>query len=465
MHTAAHVSDAVAYSSSNKYRRCNRLSFRSPINHSVKLTNRVAVSAIAAHSPSLANRMASLSASASVNSNGGSGDCNRAFLPASSSYMRSSSYGRSTSNLQRTRPPSLAIIKALQQQQQQMSETGASSTTTVRKISGISQMSINGLNSSYYPAYDDQASAMSDQLSINLSILLDGKIDWRVKVYRLQLRLLKYAFVLFNSIFIAVSVYSLFISNNLNSNLWRPENSLIILALMFGIILSGIAISGALKEQLYLTMTYSIIFTILLIICYASYYKTLATSTIVIIFSLYLILCYYYCYILHLKPSPTILPDGTLIKPKEHMVLNSIKRKSMRRQSSLTSALSGKKCSNATSASIGTIVPSSVSANVPVASDQVISTVPSVNICKSSVSESDLPRHSSNSSNSNVRAASVNFDCDSPASHVMVNDDKTNSSRETDKKTTGREGKVDKGAPVSPCPLPIIQFSSASSIV
>lgn len=461
MHTAAHASDAVACTSSSNYRRCNRLSFRSPISHSVNLTNRVAVSAVAPHSQAIARRMASLSASASVNSNG---DSSRPYASPSSSYIRS--YGRQSNNVHRSRPPSLAIIKALQQQQQQQQHLSDTQTPppASRKISAISQMSINGLNGSYFPTYDDQASAMSDQLSINLSILLDGKIDWRIKVYRLQLRLLKYAFILFNSIFIAISVYSLFISNNLNSNLWRPENSLIILALMFGIILSGIAISGALKEQLYLTMTYSIIFTILLIFCYAYYYKTLATSTIVIVFSLYLILCYYYCYILHLKPSPTILPDGTLIKPKEHMLLNSIKRKSMRRQSSLTSGVSGKKCSNATSASVGTIVPSvslpgqSSDTVKPLHSDQAVSS-PSVLISKSSVSESDIPRHASDE-----RVTSGTFHSDThgrpSTSHVTLSPDNGGLTR-------GHSLKDDRNvnADTVPSSLPIIQFSSVHSVV
>lgn len=400
MHTAVQYG---ASASSSKYRSSNRLSVRSPISHSIKSTGRIAAATATSGSPSLLlTRMASVSASTSAGGGGGGNSCGDPFRYTSPSHGHSSSYCRSNSN-HRSRAPSLAIIRALQQQQSQQ-QMPLNMAPISRKISAISQVSINGIT----PSIDDQASAMSDQLSINLSILLDGKIDWRVKLYRLQLSLLKYTFVFFNSVFIATSVYLLFISNNSHTNLWKPDNSLIILALMFGIILSGIAISGGFKEELYLTVTYSIIFTLLLAICYACYHKQLTSPTMVIVFTIWLIICYYYCYILYLKPSPAILPDGTLITPKEQIVLNSIKRKSTRRQSSFTSAVSGKKTSNATSTSamaIGGGVDCATDVKVPLTPIASTSGTPSSKLqTKSSASESDIPRRTSN-----LRTASVNF--------------------------------------------------------
>lgn len=130
--------------------------------------------------------------------------------------------------------------------------------------------------------------------------------DCLSRAKRVQLLALKYTFVCMNMTSIAISAYVLFIANAA-PNLWIPRNSLIILGLIFGMILSVIAIRGGMKEELYLVLTYSSVVAIVYVLCLVHmmlndvYSATIATA--------YVAVCFYYSLLLYLKPPKAVLPD------------------------------------------------------------------------------------------------------------------------------------------------------------
>ena len=122
---------------------------------------------------------------------------------------------------------------------------------------------------------------------------------------RVQLLSFKYTFVCMNMTSIAISAYVLFMANAA-PNLWVPQNSLIILGLIFGMILSFIAIRGGMKEELYLVLTYSVVVAIIYVLCL--FHKMLTDVRSAAISTAYVSICFYYSLLLHLQPAKVILP-------------------------------------------------------------------------------------------------------------------------------------------------------------
>lgn len=150
--------------------------------------------------------------------------------------------------------------------------------------------------------------------------------NWESKLAKIHLLSCKYVFVGVNLLSIAASVFYLFISND-HKELWTPDNSLLILGLVFGIILSAIAISGGIKEELYLVLTYSVIITIMITI--AVIYKMASAVICLILVVTHVFISFYYSLLLYRQPPSlaTIILD-----PSDPVVnnLSSIRRKSMK---------------------------------------------------------------------------------------------------------------------------------------
>lgn len=150
--------------------------------------------------------------------------------------------------------------------------------------------------------------------------------DWQSKLAKIHLLSCKYVFVGVNMLSIAASVFYLFISNE-HKELWTPTNSLLILGLIFGIILSAIAISGGIKEELYLVLTYSVIITIMITV--GVIYQMASPVICLILVVTHVFVSFYYSLLLYRQPPSlaTIILD-----PSDPVVnnLSSIRRKSMK---------------------------------------------------------------------------------------------------------------------------------------
>ena len=130
--------------------------------------------------------------------------------------------------------------------------------------------------------------------------------DWVSRAKHVQLLVLKYTFVCMNMVSIAISAYVLFMANDA-AKLWTPPNSLIILGLIFGMILSVIAIRGGLKEELYLVLTYSLVVACVYLLCLI--YSMWATASSAAISTAYLAVSLFYSLLLYLKPAKAVLPS------------------------------------------------------------------------------------------------------------------------------------------------------------
>lgn len=133
--------------------------------------------------------------------------------------------------------------------------------------------------------------------------------DCPSRLKHVQLLVFKYTFVCMNMASIAISAYVLFIANAAH-NLWIPQNSLIILGLIFGMILSVIAIRGGMKEELYLVLTYTIVAAIVYALCLLHMMLTEAYSATIA--TAYVTICFYYSLLLHLKPPKVVLPPDLI---------------------------------------------------------------------------------------------------------------------------------------------------------
>lgn len=133
--------------------------------------------------------------------------------------------------------------------------------------------------------------------------------DCLTRSKRVHLMVFKYTFVCMNMASIAISAYVLFIANAA-PNLWIPQNSLIILGLIFGMILSFIAIRGGMKEELYLVLTYTIVAAIVYALCL--FHKMLTEAYSATIATAYVAICFYYSLLLHLKPPKAVLPPDLI---------------------------------------------------------------------------------------------------------------------------------------------------------
>ena len=161
--------------------------------------------------------------------------------------------------------------------------------------------------------------------------------DWLTRAKQALLRLLKYTFVCMNTASIVISAYVLFIANDAPS-LWIPRNSLIILGLIFGMILSVIAIRGGMKEELYLVLTYSVIIAIVFVLSILTL-KPVNAYTLVIS-TAYAAVCFSYSLALYLKPPKGVLPVELLLEPTAVAVTSSAAPASRGQESRATTVLS-----------------------------------------------------------------------------------------------------------------------------
>ena len=112
-----------------------------------------------------------------------------------------------------------------------------------------------------------------------------------------QFLIVKYLFMLLNVIeLIAASLL-------LYNTRWTPDNSLVILGLIFGLILSCMALLGSFKEECYLVLTYSIAITscFLATLFYAHNWQQ---ELIIFVYALF---SFYFSYLLYNKTRPTPL--------------------------------------------------------------------------------------------------------------------------------------------------------------
>lgn len=176
--------------------------------------------------------------------------------------------------------------------------------TPVRSNSGQTQGSVSGSSGSIQmhalngnnPNLLQARNPLVSQPSVALSnYSRDHSIPWYKSPEQIQLILVKNLFIVINLAIVGSSIYVLSMSDD---DFWRPNNALIILGLIFGIILCVIGIFGGLKDEDYLVLTYSIaaLVTFILLTIYQT--KELLQE---IIIGLYVLLCFYFSYLLHRK--------------------------------------------------------------------------------------------------------------------------------------------------------------------
>jgi hypothetical protein len=170
--------------------------------------------------------------------------------------------------------------------------------------------------------------------------------DCLTRSKRVQLRVVKYMFVSMNLASIAISAYVLFIGNAA-PNLWIPRNALIILGLIFGLILSVIAIRGGMKEELYLVLTYSVIVSIIYALCLLNLMLTNVYSAT--ISTAYVAICFYYSLLIHLKPAKAVLPSDLMGEQMAIAAKVAVLRKSESRKRENSSQSSSSRHMNASS--------------------------------------------------------------------------------------------------------------------
>ena len=107
--------------------------------------------------------------------------------------------------------------------------------------------------------------------------------------------LVKNLFIVINLAIVGCSIYVLSMSGD---DFWRPDNALIILGLIFGIILGVIGIFGGLKDEGYLILTYSLVALVIFIILTIYQTKELLEEFLM---GLYVLLCFYLSFLLHRK--------------------------------------------------------------------------------------------------------------------------------------------------------------------
>lgn len=123
----------------------------------------------------------------------------------------------------------------------------------------------------------------------------DHSVPWYKSPEQIQLILVKNLFIVINLAIVGSSLYVLSMSDE---DFWRPDNAIIILGLIFGIILCVIGIFGGLKDEDYLVLTYSLVALVFFILLSIYHTKELIQE---ILMGLYVLLCFYFSYLLHRK--------------------------------------------------------------------------------------------------------------------------------------------------------------------
>lgn len=123
----------------------------------------------------------------------------------------------------------------------------------------------------------------------------DHSIPWYKSPEQIQLILAKNLFIVINLAIFGSTTYVLSMAGD---DFWRPDNALVIVGLIFGMIVSVIGIFGGLKDEDYLVLTYSLVALITFILLSVYHTRELMEE---ILMALYVLLCFYFSYLLHRK--------------------------------------------------------------------------------------------------------------------------------------------------------------------
>lgn len=130
--------------------------------------------------------------------------------------------------------------------------------------------------------------------SIKLTPEDPGPAEGRLQ--RLFFMAVKYAIIVVNLAALGVSMWSLFGPNDPVP--WQYSNSLLILGLMFGIVLTFVALYGAIKEECYLILTYNLFVTPIYVLAYIYHWRSVPE---LIALGFYLLVAYLLAFLLYRK--------------------------------------------------------------------------------------------------------------------------------------------------------------------
>lgn len=116
------------------------------------------------------------------------------------------------------------------------------------------------------------------------------------RLQRLLFMTIKYVFIFLNVSALGVSSWCLFGPNDPVP--WQYSNSLLILGLMFGIVLTFVALYGAIKEECYLIVTYNLFITPIYVLAYVYRWAPLPE---LIALAFYVVLCYLLAFLVYRK--------------------------------------------------------------------------------------------------------------------------------------------------------------------
>lgn len=118
--------------------------------------------------------------------------------------------------------------------------------------------------------------------------------------FRWLFLLVKWLFITINAVALAGQLYCLFAPNVI---IWSPETALLILGVFFGIVLSFVALFGAVKEQCYIILTYNIFISVIYFVSVYHQWRSLIEE---ISLFFYVLLCYLFAHLMYRKcPIPT----------------------------------------------------------------------------------------------------------------------------------------------------------------
>lgn len=136
----------------------------------------------------------------------------------------------------------------------------------------------------------------STTLSKSIKLNADEATVADSRLQRLLFAAIKYVFIFLNVAALAVSSWSLFGPNDLI--VWQYNNSLLILGLMFGIVLTFVALYGAIKEECYLILTYNLFITPIYVLAYIYQWRSLPE---LISLAFYIVICYLLAFLVYRK--------------------------------------------------------------------------------------------------------------------------------------------------------------------
>jgi hypothetical protein len=147
----------------------------------------------------------------------------------------------------------------------------------------------------------DNSSTANTTLSKSQKLVVEDLAPVESALQRLLFAAIKYVFIFLNVAALAVSIWCLFGPND--PVVWQYSNSLLILGLMFGIVLTFVALYGAIKEECYLILTYNLFVTPIYVLAYVYHWRPLAQ---LIALAFYLVLCYLLAFLVYRKQPPII---------------------------------------------------------------------------------------------------------------------------------------------------------------